>query len=248
MQLWLRPDPLLQDLDFEFNPNDADEDDDDEVEEATERSLAVGGGIFNTDNLNPYAYGYNDPVRFNDPDGKCPVCIILVLAGFGVLDAPTQNVQGNQIAKQRMTDMRNQAIVTTLSGGTGGARTGASVVLNAAKNQAQNEARKAAMQRGVANEAKTIKKEGLTKNNKTFTVTDPKTGKPVSTKPDAINSKKVSEIKDTKTVSNTKQIRAQREVAKQTGKKYEVITGKNTKVSKNIPEKEIKRVKYLGPQ
>ena len=157
---WITPDPLLQDLDFEFNPNDADEDDEDELEEATERTLAVGGGIFNTDNLNPYAYGYNDPVRFNDPDGKCPVCIILVLAGFGVLDAPTQNVQGNQIAKQRMTDMWNQAIVTTLSAGAGGARTGASVVLNAAKNQAQNEARKTAMQRGVANEAKTIKKEG----------------------------------------------------------------------------------------
>ncbi len=123
-----------------------------------------------------------------------------------------------------------------------------SVVLNVAKNEAQKQVAREAMRRGVENEAKTIAKEGLTKNNKTFTVTDPKTGKSVSTKPDAINSKKVSEIKDTKTVNNKKQIRAQREVARQTGKKYEVITGKDTKVSKNIPNKEIKRVDYLGPQ
>ncbi len=104
------------------------------------------------------------------------------------------------------------------------------------------------MQRGRVNEAKTIAKEGLTKNNKIFKTIDPKTGKPVNVKPDASDASKVIEIKDTKTVSNTKQIRGERQVAKEQGKGFQIITGKNTKVSKNIPKKEIKRVGYLGPQ
>lgn len=100
----------------------------------------------------------------------------------------------------------------------------------------------------MKNESKTIVKEGLTKNTKTFTVIDPKTKKPVNIKPDAIDSEKVTEIKDVKTLSNTKQIRGERELAKRQGKTFEIITGKNTKVSKNIPKKEIKRVEYLGPK
>lgn len=247
---WITPDPLLQDLDFEFNPNDVDDEDDDEIEEATERALGVGGGVFNPDNLNPYSYGYNDPVRFDDPDGKCPICVLVVLAV--AISEPmkngTRNPQADRQAFKQAESFRNAQIAMVATGGGGSPKNGASVILNIAKSKAQNEVRKAAMQRGVQNEAKTIAKEGLTKNNKTFTVTDPKTGKPVSTKPDAIDSKKITEIKDVKKLYNTKQIRAQRELAKQQGKKYEVLTGKETKVSKTFPQGEVKKRKYLGPQ
>jgi RHS repeat-associated protein len=28
------------------------------------------------ESLTPYQFGYNDPVRYNDPDGKCPMCLV----------------------------------------------------------------------------------------------------------------------------------------------------------------------------
>lgn len=31
--------------------------------------------------LTPYQFSYNNPVRFNDPDGKCPLCLIAYWAG-----------------------------------------------------------------------------------------------------------------------------------------------------------------------
>jgi len=103
------------------------------------------------------------------------------------------------------------------------------------------------LNRGRANEAKVLKAENLKKNNKAFTVIDPKTGKPVKTIPDSID-KGITEVKDTKTVSNTAQIRAQRALAKKKKKKFQIITGTNTHVSKSIPKKEIKRRSDLGPK
>jgi hypothetical protein len=72
---WVNVDPLLNDLDFSFDDSDVDEDDDEEVYEALITKLETGGGIYNTNNLNPYGYGYNNPVSFDDPDGRCPWCI-----------------------------------------------------------------------------------------------------------------------------------------------------------------------------
>ncbi|UHO38113.1 RHS repeat-associated core domain-containing protein [Chryseobacterium capnotolerans] len=70
---WTTSDPLIKDLDFTFNPNEADDDDDDDISAGI--LLANGGGVFNVKNLNPYAYGYNDPIRYDDPDGRCPNCL-----------------------------------------------------------------------------------------------------------------------------------------------------------------------------
>ncbi len=89
--------------------------------------------------------------------------------------------------------------------------------MNVAKKKATEKViDKLATARGLKNEAKTIKKEGLTKNNKTYTAIDPVTKKPTNTKPDAIGKKTVDEIKDVKRLSNSRQIRTQREVAKST--------------------------------
>lgn len=92
---WLNPDPLLNDLKFTFNDNDVDEDDREEVYKAITTKLETGDGIYNTDNLNPYGYGYNNPVSFDDPDGRCPGCFI-----GGILGAAAD--YGMQVASNYM--------------------------------------------------------------------------------------------------------------------------------------------------
>jgi hypothetical protein len=105
-----------------------------------------------------------------------------------------------------------------------------------------------ALQRGRDSEKKVLESEGLTKNTESFTVKDPKTGKDVTTIPDSMDDA-VTEIKDVKTLSDSKQLRAQREVAKQQGKEHVVVTGSNTHVTKTVQEKsKVKRREDLGPQ
>ena len=103
------------------------------------------------------------------------------------------------------------------------------------------------MRRGVANEAKTIEKLGETKNTKSLTG-HLKDGSERTTIPDINNSTTIGEIKDTKAVYNTKQIQAERDVAHRAGKEFKIYTGTNTHVSSNIPESEIVRLPWLGPQ
>lgn len=81
---WIQSDPLLNDLKFAHNIDDVDTDDNEAVYMAIINDAEVGGGIYNTDNLNPYGYGYNNPVSFDDPDGRCPSCIIGGIIGAAV--------------------------------------------------------------------------------------------------------------------------------------------------------------------
>ena len=211
----------------------------------------------------PYQYAWNNPVYWTDPDGQCPFCPWLdavVDVGFIIYDvgvlgydyAITGTTQGEDWAALS-ADVLSIAVPMTVGAGLAARATykAAKTVdkaVDVAKTVDKASDMQKAVQRGRVNEAKTILEEGLTRNTKTYKTIDPKTGKSVNVKPDAINANKVTEIKDTKTLSNTKQIRGERQVAKEQGKGFEIITGKNTKVSKNIPKKEIKRVEYLGPQ
>ena len=58
------------------------------------------------------------------------------------------------------------------------------------------------------------------------------------------------EVKDTKRVTDSKQLRLQNEASKQSsGKPSEVVTGQNTKVSETVQrEHPVRRIKKLGPK
>ena len=67
--------------------------------------------------------------------------------------------------------------------------------------------------------------------------------------PDYQNRTTVGEIKDTKNVSNTRQIRIQRDAARRSGRTHEIQTGTNTHVSDTVQRgSKIKRRDDLGPQ
>lgn len=67
--------------------------------------ISNGGGIFNPPNYGVYSYTYNNPVMLTDPDRKCPICLVLVFAGYAIVDAPTGNRQADQKAKQQAINM-----------------------------------------------------------------------------------------------------------------------------------------------
>ena len=98
-------------------------------------------------------------------------------------------------------------------------------------------------QRGRESETRILKKYNLKKNN------EKKSAREGNSVPDSITSSSFIEIKDTKTASNTKQMRIQREAAQKEGKEHVVITGKYTKVSKALASQStIIRDASIGPQ
>lgn len=67
--------------------------------------------------------------------------------------------------------------------------------------------------------------------------------------PDFQNARQVGEIKDTKRVTDTRQLQAQREYAERTGREHTVITGKDTNVSRTVEQQStIIRRDDLGPK
>ena len=124
---WTQIDPLFNDLKFANDINSIDEDDQEEVYMAIINDLELGGAIYKTDNLNPYGYGYNNPVSFNDPDGRCPSCIWGAIIGAGVEygSQVVTNLANGQDFKSSLTnvDMGKVAIsggVGALTGGISG--------------------------------------------------------------------------------------------------------------------------------
>ena len=70
VSLWLNVDPLVKEERFYLIP-----------EEDDDTPLINGGGVFNPMNQSVYSYTYNNPIMLNDPDGKCPTCIVGAVVG-----------------------------------------------------------------------------------------------------------------------------------------------------------------------
>jgi RHS repeat-associated protein len=100
-----------------------------------------------------------------------------------------------------------------------------------------------AMRRGLTSEARVLNDLGEVKNTVKFTTSEG------TTIPDFQNARQVGEVKDAVTVSNTRQIRAQREVARASGREHVIVTGSRTRVTTNAASgSTVKRREDLGPR
>jgi RHS repeat-associated protein len=137
---WTQMDPLLNDLKFTFDDSKTDEEDEEDVAEAIMTKLEIADGVFNVNNLNPYGYGYNNPVSFDDPDGRCPWCIIpivvMLLASEPAM-APTHDRKDGQ----RMADAKNDKVdwmTNAIPGGGLRNATGGAILRATVKNEVKN--------------------------------------------------------------------------------------------------------------
>lgn len=83
--------------------------------------MKVGGGVYNPYNLNPYGYGYNNPVSYDDPDGRCPWCLGAIVGAatdYG-LQVAGNLIEGKSLGKS-LTDVDGKSIAfSAVSGATG---------------------------------------------------------------------------------------------------------------------------------
>lgn len=86
------------------------------------------------------------------------------------------------------------------------------------------------MRRGREREARVLNDAGLSKNTTPYTVKVE--GKDVTTIPDSMQGG-VYEVKDTKSVYNTQQIKAERQLAEDKGVTFSIFVGEKTHVSTN---------------
>jgi hypothetical protein len=101
-----------------------------------------------------------------------------------------------------------------------------------------------AMKRGRENEKRVLKDIGQEKNNATHSTSHG------DTIPDFENTRQVGDIKDTRVVANTKQMKAEREVASSTGREHVIVTGDNTKATKPLLDSSTRIIRRpdIGPQ
>ena len=213
--------------------------------------------------FNRYAYVRNNPYRFIDPTGfaACDAskgCYSVdALDPFGLVRGVTDVVdqttglQTNPFKTETesgydyesYSEFENQLGPSLIIGAGYGAVGATHGLTPSTPGIVQNAAR------GRANEAKVLESLGLQKNTETFKVVDPATGKFVGTIPDYAGSSGIIEVKDVKYVTQTQQLRAQAELAKQQGTKPKLITGTYTKVSKWVSNSfNVVRTKILGPK
>jgi hypothetical protein len=99
-----------------------------------------------------------------------------------------------------------------------------------------------ALTRGIASEARVLDALSEVKNTEKFATAQG------DTIPDFVNSTTIGEIKDAKRVTDSAQLRAQRELAAQQGKDHVVVTGERTQVSSTVDQQStVMRRDDLGP-
>jgi len=215
---WATPDPLLNDLTTTIDFDQENEDDDEiDMIEAFAAKMEVGGGVYNPYNLNPYGYGYNNPVSYDDPDGRCPSCIGALLGAatdYG-LQVAGNLIEGKSLG-QSMVDVDGKSIVTSaLSGATGaGLVSKVSKVANLTQKITKAEQLSKNVSKGAKFEKQVVKnleKTGHKNVQKQVTI-KPNNPGTKNVKVDAVSTKngkiKLTEAKSSKTAPLTKNQKA----------------------------------------
>jgi RHS repeat-associated protein len=94
------------------------------------------------ESLSPYHFSYNNPVRYNDPDGKCPSCIIGGLVG-ALLE------YGSQVVVNRLEGKSWSESLTDVDGVAIGISAGAGFISSGSSAFAPKGAAGKALQKGV---------------------------------------------------------------------------------------------------
>ncbi|HEV3470192.1 MAG TPA: RHS repeat-associated core domain-containing protein [Pyrinomonadaceae bacterium] len=77
--------------------------------------------LTNPQSLNKYQYAYNSPVTITDPDGKCPICLVVAAAVIILTHAETVNAPRPGDRTYPAGDHLKQLNVTIVTGTVGGA-------------------------------------------------------------------------------------------------------------------------------
>uniref|UniRef100_UPI0011D0D405 RHS repeat domain-containing protein n=1 Tax=Gynurincola endophyticus TaxID=2479004 RepID=UPI0011D0D405 len=78
--------------------------------------LSEDGG---QESLTPYQFGFNNPAKYNDPDGKCPTCIIGAIIGAAV-EYGTQvavNLSKGKSVYESVTEIDGNAMIISTAAG-----------------------------------------------------------------------------------------------------------------------------------
>ncbi len=193
---------------------------------------------------NRYAYGRNNPLRYVDPDGKVPIPAIV--AGFWaayevgsqVYDAYTLGTtlaDPNATAGEKAVATGGFVIGAIAPGG------GYGTAGKAALGKADDVAR--ALRRGRESEARVLAALGEVKN------TAKVKGCEGCSIPDYQNAATIGEIKDVQRLTDSPQLRIQREAAANSSRQHVIQTGRNTRVSGTVERQStVRRRVDLGPK
>ena len=189
--------------------------------------------------ISPYAYCNWNPIKYVDPDGKWIETAWDVANVIMGVESFVSNIHQGNVAGAVVDGVGVvlDAVATVLPVAPGGVSTAIKVARTADKVNGAGSATNKFLQavaRGIQNEKRVLKDMGLTKNtSKMASSTNDKT--PINVIPDAIQEGLIYEIKDTKVLSQTKQIQGELNAANAINYKFKIITGEKTHISSRIP-------------
>jgi len=235
--------------------------------------------VYNPQNLNRYAYVLNNPYKYTDPTGNIVDIVVDVgFIGYDIytiIKDPSSSANYIALAADvggaiipgvtglglavRTTKAADKALdVAATADKLSDTVKGVNALENAKDAEkvaqvggGQSSLIKQNYQKGMEGQKTTLDALGLPENTQTFQTIDPKTGQPIGTRPDSLGNtgSEIMEVKNSQYVTQSSQLRAQENIAKESGKTPTLITGTHTRVSKWVGERfNIVRVGWLGPR